>query len=98
MIGRHIDLDASDFKRGVPLKPLRIALCQRCRALHHSGDLEGSQTIGLTFVSSVNCLNLMGFGKYDFRTPSPSYIKLNACAQTIEGLNARDRKALAFIT
>ena len=94
MIGQHIDLDAGDFKRGVPLKPLRIALCERCRALHHSGDLDGSQTTGLTFESSLNRLNLMGFGRYDFRVPSPSYIKLNVCAQTIEVATRRDCSTL----
>ena len=51
----------------VPLKkPLRTALCQRRRALHHCGDLDRSQTTGLSFVGSLNRLNQIGIGRYDF--------------------------------
>ena len=58
----------------VPLrKPLRTALCQRRRGLHRCGDLDRSQTTGLTFVGSFNLLNQIGIGKYDFTALSPSH-------------------------
>ena len=50
-------------------KLLRTALCQRRRALHHCGNTDRFQTTGLTFVGSLNFLNQIGIGKYDFIEP-----------------------------
>ena len=59
--------DAAIETTSVPLmKPLRTALCQHRRALHHCGDPDRSQTTGLTFVGSLNRLIQIGIGKYEF--------------------------------
>ena len=70
-------------------KTLRAALCQRRRALHHCGDPDRSQTTGLTFVASLNFLNQIGIGMYDFTALSPFHAKLLACVQPIKAATTR---------
>ena len=81
--------DAATETTSVPLKPLRTALCLRCRALHHCGDPDPSQTTGLTLVVPFNHLILIGIGRNEFMVPPPFHTKLSACAQPIKAATTR---------
>ena len=53
------------------------------------GDLDRSQTIGLTFVGSLNRLIQIGIGRYECMALSLSHAKLSACVQPIKAVTTR---------
>ena len=105
MIGQHIDLVAGDFngtawrcsnRNNISTIEEAVADCALPAppGLHRCGDLDRSQTTGLTFVGSLNLLNQIGIGKYDVTALSPSHRKLQACARPIKAATTRHGSTL----
>ena len=90
--------DAAIETTSVPLmKPLRTALCQRRRALLHCGDLDRSQTTGLTCVGSLTHLIQIGIGWYEFMVLSPFAPPIKAATRHGSTLNSSIGAALNHI-